>query len=241
MNHRLTSAFAWVTLMLAAPVAAQDPAPAPPEMKTVQEKASYVIGMQIGGKLRADGAEVDTALLARGIADALAGGKPLIAEEEIAEVMKAYTKEMDERAAVRNSELAAKNKKAGEAYLAENKKKKGVKTLPSGLQYEVLKTGDGATPKPSDVIRAHYRGTLINGDVFESSVESDMPIVIAVGDLIAGWQEALQMMKVGSKWKLTVPAKLAYGEELEPGRRPGPGGPGSVLVFELELLGIEKQ
>jgi FKBP-type peptidyl-prolyl cis-trans isomerase FklB len=237
MIVRIHTFLVTICLMAASHALAQEPAAKPLEMKTVQEKASYAIGLQIGGRLRADGAEVDTATLARGIADALAGEKPLLTEKEIATVMEAYSKEMEDRMVAKNKSAAAKNKKDGDAFLAENKAKKGVKTLPSGLQYAVLKAGDGATPKASDTIRAHYHGTLIDGTVFDSSVERDEPIVIGVGDLIQGWQEALQMMKVGSKWKLVIPSELAYGDNPRPG---SPIGPGAVLVFELELLGIEK-
>lgn len=206
------------------------PAEKPAELKTLEEKASYALGLQIGARLRADGAVCDAKVLARGVSDAIKGAKPLLTEEEIATVMESFTKEMRARVSV-------KNKKEGEAFLAQNKAKMGVKTLPSGLQYEVLKAGDGPTPKATDVVKAHYHGTLIDGVVFDSSVERNEPIVIPVDGVIKGWQEALQMMKVGSKWKLVVPAKLAYGENPQPG---SPIGPGSVLVFEVELLGIEK-
>jgi FKBP-type peptidyl-prolyl cis-trans isomerase len=130
---------------------------------------------------------------------------------------------------------AGTNLKAGEAFLAANAKKVGVKTTASGLQYKVIKSGAGPSPKPTDVVKVHYHGTLIDGTIFDSSVQRNTPATFPVNGVIPGWTEALQLMKVGDKWQLVIPAKLAYGEE-----GPGPIGPNSVLIFEVELLGIEK-
>jgi FKBP-type peptidyl-prolyl cis-trans isomerase len=137
----------------------------------------------------------------------------------------------------KNKSAGDKNKKEGEAYLAANAKKPGVKTTESGLQYKVLKAGDGATPKKTDTVRVHYHGTLTDGTVFDSSVERKQPAEFPVNRVIPGWTEALQLMKVGDKWQVTIPSDLAYGEQGTPG---GPIGPNSVLVFEVELLDIVK-
>jgi FKBP-type peptidyl-prolyl cis-trans isomerase len=139
------------------------------------------------------------------------------------------------RAEEKQKVTAEKNLKAGEAFLAENAKKEGVKTTASGLQYKVIKSGTGPSPKPTDVVKVQYHGTLIDGTVFDSSVRRNQPATFTVNGVIPGWTEALQLMKVGDKWKLFIPAKLAYGEQGS-----GPIGPNIVLIFDVELLGIEK-
>lgn len=247
MQKTQTRALAALLVLLAIPVGSlagqenQEKAPAADGDKpltTLNEKASYALGLQIGERFKDDGAEIDPAFVARGIADAMKGAKPLLTQQEIEATMEAFTQEMQAKFESRQKALAAKNKKDGAAFLAENKTKPGVKTLPSGLQYQVVKAGTGATPTAEDVVKAHYHGTLIDGTIFDSSVDRKEPIVIPVNGVIKGWQEALQMMKVGSKWKLFVPAELAYGDNPRPG---GPIGPGAVLIFDVELLGIEKQ
>jgi FKBP-type peptidyl-prolyl cis-trans isomerase len=130
---------------------------------------------------------------------------------------------------------AEKNLKAGEAFLAANAKKEGVKTTASGLQYKVIKAGTGASPKPTDIVKVHYTGTLVDGTVFDSSVQRGEPATFPVNGVIPGWTEALQLMKVGDKWQLVIPSKLAYGEQ-----GPRAIGPNSTLIFDVELLGIEK-
>ena len=200
------------------------PAPAP---KTDEERGGYAVGLGIGQMLKAQQlTDIDLTFLVRGIKDALSGAKPALGEKEIEE----STQKMQKNALAR---VSARNKAEGEKFLAANAKKEGVKTTKSGLQYKVLKEGAGPSPKATDMVRTHYHGTFINGEVFDSSVERKEPAEFEVNGVIPGWTEALQMMKVGSKWQLFVPFKLAYGER---GYRGIP--PAATLVFEVELLDI---
>ncbi|MCJ7833279.1 MAG: FKBP-type peptidyl-prolyl cis-trans isomerase, partial [Deltaproteobacteria bacterium] len=170
----------------------------------------------------------------KGFKDALSGAKPLLSEEEMRTVMTAFQKEISEKQAEKTKVLGEKNKKEGETFLAENKKKEGVKILTSGLQYKVVKEGTGKKPKATDKVTTHYQGTLIDGTEFDSSYKRGEPAAFPVNGVIPGWTEALQLMKVGSKWQLFVPSKLAYGE-----RGAGPKiGPNAVLIFTVELLSI---
>lgn len=211
-------------------------APAPiGDLKTLEEQAAYAIGLDIGKSILADGAELNPDLIAKGLTDALKKSKPLMTADQIKETMTAYAKAMQAKAEAKAKPVAEKNMKDGAAFLATNKAKKGVKTTESGLQYEVLKAGTGASPKKTDVVRVHYHGTLIDGKVFDSSVERKEPAEFPVGRVIAGWTEALQLMKVGDKWKLVIPSELAYKDRGTPG---GPIPPNAVLVFEVELLEI---
>jgi FKBP-type peptidyl-prolyl cis-trans isomerase FklB len=203
--------------------------------KTVIEKVSYGIGLNIGKNFKKDGIDVDLDLLVKGVKDALAGSKPLCSDAEIREAMTAIQKELQAKQAERAKGAGEKNKKEGEEYLAENKKKEGVKTTKSGLQYKVLKAGTGKTPKASDTVVTHYKGTLIDGTVFDSSYDRGEPATFPVGRVIKGWTEALQLMTVGSKWQLFIPSELAYGAD-------GAGddiGPNAVLIFEIELVAIK--
>lgn len=197
-------------------------------------KASYAIGLNIGMQLKLDGT-IDVEELVAGIRDALADKKPKFTDDELRQAMEEFERAAMARQQQRIKEIAEKNKKEGKEFLDANKAKKGVTTLPSGLQYVVLKSGTGPSPKLADTVRTHYHGTFIDGSVFDSSVERKEPAVFGVSQVIRGWTEALQRMKVGDKWKLFVPAELAYGPDGN-----GPVGPNSVLIFEVELLGIEK-
>jgi FKBP-type peptidyl-prolyl cis-trans isomerase len=208
---------------------------ATPGLKTLEEQASYAIGLDIGKSILADGADLNPDLVAKGLTDALKKSKPLLTDDQIKEVMTAYSKQLQAKAAEKAKPLAEKNMKEGASFLAANKAKKGVTTTESGLQYEVIKEGTGASPKKTDVVRVHYHGTLIDGKVFDSSVQRKEPAEFPVGRVIAGWTEALQKMKVGDKWKIVIPSNLAYGEKGTPG---GPIPPNAVLVFEVELLEI---
>jgi FKBP-type peptidyl-prolyl cis-trans isomerase len=173
---------------------------------------------------------LDLNILMRGLADALSGAKPALTPQEAQEAIGALQQETA-------TKLAEKNKTEGAAFLAENKQKAGVVTLPSGLQYKVLKSGDGkASPKATDTVSTHYKGTLLDGKVFDSSYDRGEPTSFPVNQVIAGWTEALQKMKVGDKWQLFVPAELGYRER---GTPDGTIGPNATLVFEIELLGIE--
>ncbi len=206
-------------------------------LKTDKDKASYLIGFSVGSQLRRDTSspdEIDVETLAQGIRAAMAGEKLAVSEEEAARVMQAFQQSAQAAREKRAREAAEKNKKEGEAFLAANKKKPGVVTLPSGLQYKVLKEGTGKSPKVTDTVTVHYRGTLIDGTEFDSSYRRNEPATFEVGQIIPGWVEALQLMKTGAKWQLFIPSELAYGEQ-------GAGsqiGPNSVLLFEVELLSI---
>jgi FKBP-type peptidyl-prolyl cis-trans isomerase FklB len=207
-----------------------------PALKTPKEKSSYVIGVDVGRTLQKAGVEIDADLLARGIRDALAGGKLLMNEQEIQETMTAFQAEMTVKQARARKELGEKNEKEGEKFLAENGKKPGVTTLPSGLQYKVLRPGKGRKPQPQDIVKVHYRGTLINGTEFDSSIRRGQPARLAVNRIIPGWTEALQLMEEGAKWQIFIPSNLAYGER----GAGGSIGPNATLIFEVELLEIEK-
>lgn len=206
------------------------------ELTTPQQRTSYSLGANIGGNLKRQVADLDldAKMLAAGVADALAG-KPALSETEIEEVLGAFQKEMQGKAQARQKAESEANAQKGEAFLAANAKKDGVKTTASGLQYKVLKTGTGKSPKATDVVKVHYHGTLIDGTVFDSSVQRGEPVSFPVEGVIPGWVEALQLMKEGDKWQLVIPAKLAYGEQ----GAGGPIGPNSTLIFEVELLAIE--
>jgi FKBP-type peptidyl-prolyl cis-trans isomerase FklB len=204
-----------------------------PVLKNQKEKMSYIIGMDIGNNLKKQSIDVDPNILSKGIKDALAAGKPLLTEQEISETMAAFQKEM----MAKQEQVAKKNKTEGDAFLSENKKKEGVKTLPSGLQYKVIKTGTGKKPKSTDTVTTHYRGTLINGTEFDSSYKRGQTVSFPVSGVVPGWTEALQLMEEGAKWQLFIPSNLAYGER-------GAGGligPNATLIFEIELISIQEK
>jgi len=205
-----------------------------PDLTNSKQRASYAIGANIGTSLKEQGMEIDPKTLAAGLSDALAD-KLALTETEIRETLMALQQDMMTKMQAKQKVLGEKNLKEGEAFLAANAKKEGVKTLPSGLQYKVTKSGTGKSPKATDTVKVHYHGTLIDGTVFDSSVERKEPVTFAVDQVIPGWTEALQLMKEGDKWQLFIPAKLAYGE-----RAAGPKiSPNSTLIFDVELLAIE--
>ncbi len=206
-------------------------------LKSKKDKISYIIGMDIGRNLQKGSIDFDPDILAKGIKDALSGGKPLLTEQEIRETTAVFQKELMAKQEEVARKLGEKNKKEGEAFLAENKKKEGVKTLPSGLQYKVIKEGTGKKPKVADTVTTHYRGTLIDGTEFDSSYRRGKPASFPVNGVIPGWTEALQLMGEGAKWQLFVPPNLAYGER-------GAGrdiGPNATLIFEIELISIQEK
>ena len=206
------------------------------ELKTQKEKASYAIGMDMGNSLKRNNIDIDPDILGKAIKDVLAGTKPLMTDQEARATMIALQKELQAKQQEKMKVQGEKNKKEGDAFLAENKKKIGVKTLPSGLQYAVLVEGKGKTPKADDTVSVNYKGSLIDGTEFDSSYKRGEPATFQVGGVIKGWTEALQLMKEGSKWRLVIPADLAYGAQGTPN---GPIGPGAVLIFEVELLSIK--
>jgi FKBP-type peptidyl-prolyl cis-trans isomerase FklB len=208
---------------------------APLTLKTSKDKFSYALGMKMGANLHRQEVPVDPNILARGLKDALTGAKTLLTDDQaqaaIVEVQNDLRKKQQDKMQVEG----AANKKEGDAFLAANKGKEGVVTLPSGLQYKILKEGTGPKPTATDSVVCNYRGTLINGTEFDSSYKRGQPATFPVTGVIKGWTEALQLMPVGSKWQLFIPADLAYGE-----RGPSPEiGANSTLIFEVELLSIE--
>ncbi len=210
------------------------PAQDKPEPMTPKQKTSYAIGLDIASTLKRQEIELDAKSLATGISDGLTGKPALTAEEQKA-VLLDLQKTLMAKATETQKAAGEKNQKAGEAFLAANAKKDGVKTTASGLQYKVIKSGTGPSPKATDTVKVHYQGTLVDGTVFDSSIERGEPATFPVKGVIPGWTEALQLMKVGDKWQLFIPAKLAYGED-----GPDPIGPNSSLIFDVELLSIEK-
>ncbi|KQQ68194.1 peptidylprolyl isomerase [Pseudomonas sp. Leaf127] len=227
-QHRLAAAIALVGLVLAG----CDKQASTVELKSPAQKASYGIGLNMGKSLAQEGMDdLDSKAVALGIEDAIGKKDQKLKDEELIEAFAALQKRAEERLAKQSEEAAA----AGKKFLADNAKKSGVTTTASGLQYEVIKKADGAQPKPSDVVTVHYEGKLIDGKVFDSSVERGSPIDLPVGGVIPGWVEGLQLMHVGEKVKLYIPSELAYGAQ-----SPSPLIPAnSVLVFDLELLGIK--
>lgn len=197
-----------------------------------RDLASYAIGLDIAARFASDGMQVNPEMILQGLKDGFAGGKPRFAEDKLRTAAEAFEREVQAKAQQRFKEIAAKNKDDGQAFLTENKKKKTVKALASGLQYEVVKTGAGKSPKSTDKVRAHYHGTLVDGTVFDTT-QNEQPIDIDVQGAIPGWTEALQLMKAGDKWRLFVPPELAYGAEGF-----GPVPPNAVLIFELELVDV---
>ncbi|MEZ5583788.1 MAG: FKBP-type peptidyl-prolyl cis-trans isomerase [Candidatus Competibacteraceae bacterium] len=202
-----------VTLTLASLIAAGLYTNAPAqELDTEQKKLSYVIGMEIGGSLKTGGADVDFATLARGIEDTLSGKEPLLSNEEAQAIKQAYFQKIQEQRASAAKAAGEKNRTEGDAFLAKNKDAEGVVTTDSGLQYQVIKEGDGAKPKATDQVTVNYKGTLLDGTEFDSSYKRGQPATFPVTGVIPGWTEALQLMPVGSTYRLFIPSELAYGE-----------------------------
>jgi FKBP-type peptidyl-prolyl cis-trans isomerase FklB len=204
-------------------------------LKTDKDKASYAIGLSIGRSMKKDSVEVDTSILARGVKDGMTGSKPLLTDAEANGAMTALQGNLRKKQEAMLAVLSESNKREGDAFLAANKTQDGVTTLPDGLQYKILRAGDGPKPTASDSVVCNYRGTLLNNKEFDSSYKRGQPATFPVGGVIKGWTEALQLMPVGSKWQLFVPAELGYGAH-------GAGadiGPNSTLIFEIELISIQ--
>ena len=205
----------------------------PTDLKTEKDKVNYGIGVSVARNFQQQGMEVDVNLVVQGLKDQLAGKKLLMSEDELRKTMTGYQQELRRNQVQARKTVALDNRKEGTAFLEANKKKEGVVTLPNGLQYKILKAGEGQKPMAPDTVEVKYRGTFINGKEFDSSGAKTMTFRVA--EVIPGWQEALQLMPVGSKWELFVPSELAYGEK-------GLGQvimPNTTLIFELELVGIK--
>jgi FKBP-type peptidyl-prolyl cis-trans isomerase FklB len=225
------SIIAIIALALVTAVSAEEKS----ALKDPKDKVSYSIGLDIGSTLKKQNIDVNTDTLIAGIKDALSGAKPQLTEEQMKETMMNFSKELRDKQQAAMQEATQKNAATGEKFLEENKKKPGVKTTASGLQYKVLKEGSGPSPKETDTVVTNYRGTLIDGKEFDSSYKRNEPVTFPVSGVIKGWTEALQLMKKGSKYQLFVPATLAYGPR-------GAGqdiGPNETLIFEVELLDIK--
>jgi FKBP-type peptidyl-prolyl cis-trans isomerase FklB len=218
-------------VLFAAGLHAQDASP----LKTDKDKTSYALGVAVGKSFQAQGVDADPNLIAQGLKDAFTNGKLLISDDEFRSLMTAFQQTMTEKQAAAKTAQADANKKAGAAYLAENAKKDGVMTTPSGLQYKVITAGTGAKPTDADTVTCQYRGTLIDGTEFDSTYKNGQPAILEVGRVIPGFKEALKLMPVGSKYQFVIPADQAYGER-------GAGnviGPNSTLIFEIELISIQ--
>ena len=203
--------------------------------KSEKEKLSYSMGVATGTQVKRQEIDVDTEMFAKGMKDVISGTPLMLSEQEVQETLMKFQKDLAAKQAEKAKVTGEKNKKEGDAFLAENKKKEGIKTLPSGLQYRVIKEGTGKTPKDTDTVVTNYRGRLLDGTEFDSSYKRGQPATFPVKGVIKGWTEALQLMKEGSTWELFVPSDLAYGER-------GAGsviGPNATLIFEVELLSIK--
>ncbi len=205
-------------------------------LATAKDKRSYALGMDLGNQLRSLELEVDPAIFAQGLTDGLSGGKTLLSPEEAKIAISELQVEMKRKLFAARKGLQD-GAQAGAAFLAANKTKEGVVTLPSGLQYKILKAGTGPKPTLKDSVVCNYRGTLVDGAEFDSSYKRGQPVTFAVNQVIKGWTEALQLMPVGSKWQLFIPPQLAYGERGTSGNI----GPNNTLIFEVELISIQRK
>jgi len=211
---------------------------AKPEVKldTAKNRISYTIGVNIGQDFKTQKMDVDPEILLEGLRDSMAGKDLRLSEEEMVSEIQNFQQEMQAKMAAEMEQMATQNKEEGEAFLAENAKKEGIVVTESGLQYKIIEPGEGDSPGPNDVATVHYRGTLTDGKQFDSSYDRGQPATFPVGGVIAGWTEALQLMKPGAKWQLFIPSELAYGP-----RGAGPDiGPNAVLTFDVELISVEK-
>ena len=221
-----------------APAQGQTQGQAQPSNKpaALEDRASYIIGLNLGQSLKAQEVPVKENLIIQGLRDGLGGATPLLTPEEIQAAMQEFQQQLMSQQQAKRQAASDKNMKESQAYLDQNKAKAGVKTTASGLQYEVVQAGSGESPKPTDKVTVHYRGTLPDGTVFDSSYDRNEPATFPVNGVIPGWVEALQLMKPGSKYRLVIPPALAYAER-------GAGndiGPNQVLIFDVELLSVEK-
>jgi FKBP-type peptidyl-prolyl cis-trans isomerase FkpA len=208
-----------------------------PGLSTEKERVSYMVGMDLGKSLEPVKDEIDLETMHKALKATLAGEKPLMTEEQAEKVREAFAQKMQAQQIARMMAEAKENQTKGQAFLAENAKKPGVQTTASGLQYQVLSEGKGPKPKPTDTVRAHYRGMLLDGTEFDSSYERGEPATFMLSQMVPGWQEGIPLMNVGSKHRFWIPASLGYGERGTPG---GPIPPNATLVFEVELLDIAK-
>jgi FKBP-type peptidyl-prolyl cis-trans isomerase FklB len=228
--------FGWIAVLAVVLVAGPAYAGDQVTLKTQKDKVSYIIGINIGSSMKRQSVEVNPDLLLKGLKDGLSGTKPLLAPDEMRKTMTVFNEEMKKKHDAELKKLGAKNKEEGEKFLAQNKKKEGIVTLPSGLQYKIITKGKGKSPTINDIVTVNYRGTLIDGKEFDSSYKRGKPATFPVKGVIKGWTEALQLMKPGAKWELFIPPDLGYGAR-------GAGSiipPDSTLIFEVELLSVKE-
>ena len=219
------------------PAAAAKPAPATPSLKTAEDSISYAIGLSAANFFRQQNVKnINPTIVSQAIQDLLHGRNLLLSDQQANAIIMACVNRNEAEKNKLNAAAADANKKAGDAFLADNKTKAGVVSLPSGLQYQVLLAGTGPRPAATAKVKCHYHGTLLDGTVFDSSIKRGQPLEIGVDHVIPGWAEALQLMPVGSKWRLFIPSQLAYGDQ-QAGQDIKPG---STLIFDLELLDIVK-
>ncbi len=218
------------TLLLCSTLTAGSALAADPSLKTEQEKFSYAVGFQVGQSFKNEGLDIDSKALAQAIDDVLKGNELKLSMDEMRNVVEVFrAKQAAERAAYADKAL-----EEGKTFLAANKEKPGIKELPSGVQYKIITPGSGKQPKTTDSISAHYRGTLLNGEEFDSSYKRGQPATFGVNQVIPGWQEILPMMHEGAKWQIFIPAEMAYGAQGAGGNI----GPNETLIFEIELIKV---
>lgn len=221
----------------AATAAQQKDPDAVPGLPTEKERVSYMVGMDLAKSLEPVKDEIDLDTMHRALETSLSGGKLLLTEEQAQQVRESFAQKMQAQQIAKMMTQAKENQAKGQAFLAENAKKPGVQTTASGLQYQVITEGKGPKPSSTDTVRAHYKGTLLDGTEFDSSYERGEPATFMLPQMVPGWQEGIPLMNVGSTYRFWIPAKLGYGEQGTPG---GPIPPNATLVFEVELLDIAK-
>ncbi|MDF1677999.1 MAG: FKBP-type peptidyl-prolyl cis-trans isomerase [Legionellaceae bacterium] len=224
-----------VVVALSAPVFAVDTSAQ--ALTTTEDKVSYSIGSDLGKNLKRQGIKINPAVFAKGMEDGMSGGKLLMSEDEMKQVLSDFEKEMMNKRASEFNQKAEENKAQGEAFLKENKSKAGVVTTASGLQYKIIKAGNGAKPTKEDTVTVEYTGRLLNGEVFDSTEKAGKPVSFRLTQVIPGWTEALQLMPAGSTWEVYIPAKLAYGSR----NVGGAIGPNETLIFNVHLIEVKKE
>jgi FKBP-type peptidyl-prolyl cis-trans isomerase len=234
LNYAMLAVAAVLLTACNQPAQEAEVAEQPVVLETAEQRLSYGLAYNLGQRFKSDGVPVDVAAFVAGVQDALNGSPGLMSQEEMMTELQSYQQASNQQREAEMQQLAITNAEQGMAFLAENAQTEGVAVLESGLQYRELQAGSGASPSATDTVEVHYRGTLIDGTEFDSSYSRGETVKFAVNQVIPGWTEALQLMSVGSKWQLFIPAELAYGVS-----GGGPIGPNSTLIFDVELVGVE--
>lgn len=236
MRYPIIAAMVLTTSIFGTSLAATAPTTTEPTLNSDRDKLSYSMGAMTGKTFKAHNIDVDPRFFALGFDDALRGNKTLLSEQEMQQIIQNFQKQSQSQALSKQKEISADNLKKGQAFLQQNSKQPGVITLPSGLQYKVIKKGTGPKPTASDTVVVNYEGRLIDGKVFDSSYQRGQPASFPVNQVVKGWQDALVMMPVGSEWELYLPPDLAYGDADIPNI-----GPNQVLIFKINLISIKNQ